>query len=494
MTFENCDIIDAHNQAETGETLIFKNCRLNSYFNTINGTVRFEGVNRFNNKYDKFTYADGVEVIADEKTYTYTYAKTVALTPGTLIPYTTDMSERSSTFSYLAYNPETDVANVTWKDFDGKVIKTEALIKGEKVDAPICKLDSVDGWRSAIASEWTDDDGNSFNFVVGSADEQVYTAVRPVIDENTKYVANISNAMLSFSYVAQFHMYLYLPIEEGMDRPIITGTYKTTQAPSAASETALINRDRYYVYTWWCGAADVADGYDVTVTFTIDGVEYKQNINLNALMYAKVVLSAPTSEKEALAVANMVRYVKEAIISTGKTPDVRFDELIGSEGLYSSLPAYAESYPDDSLDLTALSEYVEKFNLKITGTPCFQLTLSEKAIKLGMTKDNFVLRTKDGVILDLFDYAKNGKDYSTNNTKIYDLIKTFTITVTVPAVKDAETGEVITESFKLTADYSIGTYIKGASAQNPDANMNLPKAAYAFGIAALDYRNSVLDY
>ena len=39
-----------------------------------------------------------------------------------------------------------------------------------------------------------------------------------------------------------------------------------------------------------------------------------------------------------------------------------------------------------------------------------------------------------------------------------------------------------------------GTYIKGASAQNPDANMNLPKAAYAFGIAALDYRNSVLDY
>ena len=494
VTYENCNIAEAHNQADVGETIIFKNCRVYSNFGTISGTVHFEGPNRFNNKYDEFTYTDGVEVISQDKTYTYTYATKLAFDPITLLPYLSNTQERTSTLKYLAYNPATDVASVTWVDLDGKVITTEPLIKGEKAVAPIVKLESADGWRSPIVTEWTDEEGNKSDLIIGNANAQTYTAVAPVIDENTKYVADISNAMLSFSYVAQFHMYLYLPIEEGMDKPVIKGTYHTNNDPSASSGKVLINRQEYYVYTWWCDAASVATGMNITVTFTIDGVEYKQNISINALMYAEIVLSNPTSDKEALAVANMVRYVKEAVIARGQTPSDKFDELIGSEGLYPNLPAYEESYPDDSLDLAAIEKYIEKFNLRITGTPCFQLTLSKEAIALKMTKDNFKLKAKDGTVLDLFDYAKNGKDYETNNTKIYDLIKTFTITVTVPAVKDAETGEVITESFQVSADYSIGTYIKGAQAQNPDANLDLAKAAYAFGVAALDYRRSVLDY
>ena len=111
-----------------------------------------------------------------------------------------------------------------------------------------------------------------------------------------------------------------------------------------------------------------------------------------------------------------------------------------------------------------------------------------------MTKDNFELTTKDGVRLGLYDYAKNGKDFDTNNTKIYDLIKTFTVTVKVPAVKDSETGEVITEGFTVSSDYSIGSYIKGAYEQNPEANLNLAKAAYSFALSVSAYRDSVTDY
>jgi hypothetical protein len=211
-------------------------------------------------------------------------------------------------------------------------------------------------------------------------------------------------------------------------------------------------------------------------------------------MYAKVVLSAPTSEKEALAVANMVRYVKEARITQDIKIDERFDKLIGSEGLYPNLPAYEESYPDDSLDVSALAPYLEYITLSISGTPCISIRLTDKAVALGMTKDSFKFTTESGVKLDLFDYSNNKKNFVTNNTKIYNLIETFTIVVTVPEEVNAETGEVIKEASTVSCQYSIGTYIKGAQAQNPEANLDLARAAYSFGVAVKDYRNSVKNY
>ena len=488
INFENCDILSAHNEAQTGETIIFKNCRLNSHFNTITGTVRFEGVNRFNNKYDAFTYGgEGLQVVSAYKTGTYVYPTKLAFDPITLLPTPADTEERTATFSYLVYNPETDVVNVTWKDFDGKVIKTEELIRTEKAETPLCYLPAIDGWRSPVVTEWLDSEGNAASLILEK--DEVYTAVRPVIDENTKYMANVSEAYLSFSYVAQFHMYFYLPVTEGMERPTLTD-----KAPSSSSGTVLIGGQKYWVYTWWCAAPTVADDTTFVINFEIDGVKYTQKFTINALMYAEIVLSNPTSDEEAFAVANMVRYVKESRIACGRTVGEKFDKLIGSEGLYPNLPAYPETYPDDSLDTSAIAPYVDVLTLSISTTPCYRVSLSQKAIDLGMTKDNYRLTTKSGVRLDLYDYVKNGKDFDTNNTKIYNLVETFTITVTVPAVKDAETGEVITESFTVSCDYSIGTYIKSASEQHPEANLDLARASYAFALAAKAYRDSVINY
>lgn len=487
LTFENCDIVSAHSESQTGETLIFKNCRLESFFNEITGTVRFEGINRFKHNYGAFSYEDGKQLVSSSKTFTYSYANAIVIDPITLLPSLSEAEEHQITYTYLTYNPETDVASVTWKDFDGNIVKTEKLIKGEKAEAPLHALPSVDGWRSTAVIKWLDSNSEEAN-LIPSSDEEVYTAVRPVIDENTEYISNISDAYLSFSYVAQFHMYFYLPVTEGMERPTLTGA-----VPSSSYGTVFIKGQEYWLYTWWLSAPSAANDTNFTVNFEIDGVKYTQSFTISALIYAEIVLSSPESDAEALAVANMVRYIKEARIANGKTVGEKFDELIGSEGLYPNLPAYLESYPDDSLDTSAIAPYVDTFTLLISATPCYRVSLSQKAIDLGMTKDNYRLTTKSGVRLDLFDYAKNGKDFDTNNTKIYNLAETFTITVTVPAVKDAETGEVITESFTVSCDYSIGTYIKGASEQNPEANLDLAKASYSFALAAKAYRDSVID-
>ncbi len=491
IKFENCDFIDAVTNIGASDTMTFTDCRINSSI-TINGIANLAGINRLTSTYDNLTLETGKEIVSDSKTVTYSYNKSVAFDPITLIPYPSNYTVKEVTFTYLAYNPETDVASVTWKDYEGNVIKTESLIKTEKAEAPICTIPSTDGWRAAKVTKWLDAEGNEFNLVITAADEQVYTAVRPVIDENTEYAASIQDAQLSFSYVAQFHMYFYLPVEEGMDRPTVT--YNSGRSPSSSSGTVLINSQKYYVYTWWLSTNAASDDYVLNVNFEIDGVEYNQNITISALVYAEIVLSDPTSNEEAASVANMIRYIREARIASGKEVSEKFDELIGENGLYPNLDDYLETYPDDSLDTSAIADYIDSFALSIGGTPKYSISLSQKAIDLGMTKANFKLVTKDGKLLELYDYAKNGKDYETNNTKVYDLIKTFTVTVTVPAVTDAETGEVITESFTVSADYSIGSYIKGVTEQSPDANIDLAKALYSFGIAAKAYRDSVIDY
>ena len=493
VTFENCDFLGGNvkfgeGATHTNGTFTIINCRIKTSVDDVYSTTTVGENTWLASDYSKLENAENNERVASTKTFTYIVPKkTFSVDPITLLPYVTTETV-TQTYNYIVSDPSKSLATVTYKDWDGNVIKVTTALKGDTVTPPTLALPIGDGYTGYGVSKWLDKNGNEFDRVITYDDEQVYTAVRPTEDD--EIVAYVTEACMNFSYVAQFHMYFYLPVKDGMTRPTLTGS----NTPSASSGTTLIGGQNYWTYTWWCSAASISENTNFIVNYEIDGVQYAQSFSINGLLYAQIVLSAPTSDEEAASVANMVRYVKEARIASGKTVGDEFDALIGEDGLYPNLDDYLETYPDDSLDTSAISDYVDWFTLSISGTPKYSLRLSQKALDLGMTKDNFKLVTKDGKILDLYDYAKNGKDFETNNTKVYDLAKTFTVTVTVPAVKDAETGEVITESFTVSSDYSIGTYIKGVSTKNPEANIDLAKATYSFALAVKAYRDSVINY
>jgi hypothetical protein len=91
--------------------------------------------------------------------------------------------------------------------------------------------------------------------------------------------------------------------------------------------------------------------------------------------------------------------------------------------------------------------------------------------------------TESGARIYLFDYAKDGKTYQTNNLKVYNATERLDITLTVPA---SEPGG---QSTVIKGTYSLATYIDGVSKTGGD--VKIAKALYAFGIATKAYRDTL---
>ena len=204
-----------------------------------------------------------------------------------------------------------------------------------------------------------------------------------------------------------------------------------------------------------------------------------------------VLSDADLTDKEALAVANMVRFVRESLEEYGSTtiPYARINALIGSEdgsvkGVYE-LPDYiADSeYPDVDANISALSEYIYSINFQLRDAyAAYVFTKTDKAIAAKAT----ISVTTSAGDMGLRDNTADSKAPWTLNLRVYDAINTMTVKVHIPELKN-DNGEVIQEAQVLSATYSIGSYINATDS-------DLARALYAFGAAARDYRNSRKDY
>ena len=367
-------------------------------------------------------------------------------------------------------------ATVSWYDTEGNLIKTNVGYEGFVADIPLdAYVPSGDGYRSVRITKWLDDSGNESNLIIGKDSSYSFYAAKEQPADGG-YIGKISDAMLNLSYYSQFHMNLYLPILEGMERPVVSGA-------SASYATAFISNREYWVYTWWMSAVSATDDKVITVSYTIDGVSYSQRVTVGGLVYAEIALEYATSQKERLAVANMLRYVRESKIYAGYADDQRFDALIGSldgsiEGKVT-LPDYPTAFTPLDTSLGELENYISKFYLSIGTSSNFVLVLNQKGIDAGLKNTDFTIYNESGVKINLFDYAGDGKTYQTNNMKVYDAIEKLTITLTLPKT-DTE------PSRKISGTYSLATYI--TEVEKTGENVEVAKALYAFGVAAADYK------
>lgn len=357
-------------------------------------------------------------------------------------------------------------STVTWVNEAGDVLATTKVIKGEEAVPPRASVPSGDNYRGAVITDWLNADGEE-NYVIGNEDAYTFTAVDPVIDENTEYVADVKGAMFNMAYYAQFVLHFYLPYAEDMEAPAVSGFRP------AATEIVYISDVEYWCYTMYCTTVSIFDDKAVDVKYTIDGVEYVKSYNISGLLYAEMILANNKSwATEKAAVGNMVRFVDESLKAANvENPYTdRINALIGENGIYDLADYIAdEQYPDLDADYSALSEYIEAINFKVEGSyAAYVFTLTEAGKNANISVVN-----AQGKEIVLTSAGEN--KLWTLNLRVYDAIETLTVNVTVDGQE------------AVSGTYSAGAYINATDS-------DLVRALYAFGVAAREDRKHRLEY
>ena len=391
--------------------------------------------------------------LMEEKTYTYgdDGYPTCEFTP----------VEKIYEFKYYVADPELDLTTVNWYTEDGSLIKTTQAIKNFKAAAPYYVVASGDSWRGYKVTEWLDANGSVSDLMLGDASEYSFTAKVSASSQN--YVAYITDAWYNFVYYAQFHTVLYLPVTDNVEITSVDGGFTSDVSK------VKIGGVEYWAFTRYESTTDVSDDKNAVVNFTCDGVNYTQTFTLSALRYAEIILTAPENDIEKTAVANMVRYIKEARLAKELEVSEKFDQLI-SLGNLSDLGAQAD-YVDTTVDYSTLEDYVSSVKFRVFGSSAsYVIDLKDAAIGATIS----VTYLDSGDIVELRNADTTNAVY-TINTRVYDLTKAIKITVTVPATEEGAEPTVI------SGTYSAKAYINAT-------DDTLTKAVYEFGVAAKAYR------
>ena len=264
---------------------------------------------------------------------------------------------------------------------------------------------------------------------------------------------------ISILYYTDFEIAMYIPVYEGREIVSVSGFTQN-------EKTVKIDGVEYLVYKMTVYTATASDDVLVTVDYTVDGGKYRQWFTVGALVYAENLLATSEDALEKAAVANMVRYIKEARIVKGLEVSDKFDKLIAL-GNVSEL-GNAASYADDSVNYEALSEYIDSIGLMADRNfAAYVITLSDAAKAAGA--EITVKYVGSDANLSLKDSQNIAGAKITNKTKMYDIAKDIEITVTVG-------GEVV-----ATGTYSAGAYISAT-------DNTFAKAMYEFGQSVAAYR------
>ena len=177
-----------------------------------------------------------------------------------------------------------------------------------------------------------------------------------------------------------------------------------------------------------------------------------------------MILNAPENDIETKAVANMVRYIKEARDLLGLENGTKFDELIDAH-----LDDYKskDEYDDLDVDYSELSGVAVSFVVDKTNAG-YRINLPGEKFANAVVKVNYL----NGEEISLVK-SETENIWHTNTTKVYDIVnKAIEITVTIPG----EDGDTV-----VRGTYSVGAYIQAT-------DNDMAKAMYEFGVAAKVYR------
>ena len=277
---------------------------------------------------------------------------------------------------------------------------------------------------------------------------------------------SITDARLSMLYYTNFNMMLYIPVKDGVTITSVGGF-------EALENTVKIDGVEHYAYRKACSTAGAADTVVSNAVYNAGEIEYKQTFRVSALVYAELILTYPLQEVETIAVANMVRFIKEARTASALEIPEKIAEL---EALYT-LDDYKAAADYDDLDVDYYSLAGAEISFLVNGTySSYLLKLPVASFADAANATVSVRFVGGGEIEGIGEFVEatdtTGAYYRfiTNKTRVYDVAtKAIEITVTLPGAEP------------FVATYSMGAYINAT-------NDTLAKAMYEFGVAAKAYR------
>jgi len=479
ILFENCDIISDNNSVQTrlesaNHSLIYRNCRLYN--------IRSESayqVPTFDNDVistdtiaSASTLLEGLLLLDNEQTIQY------SLPTNSKVTYDDATGKFVYDFAFdtrdIAFTKETKLYTevyvpVTWLDENGNELSSADELRETVAEAPYYSVSTGDGWTGVLVTSWLDEEGNEASLLL--ADKESYTfKANPVVDDATVYVGHINGVQFNIVYYTQFHTALYIPVDEAAEISSVSGFTK--------SSTVKIDGKEYHSFVKSNTTVSAAEDHEATVTFNFKGTEYTDVVVTNALLYAEEILTSEDSHAtEKAAVANMVRYLKEARVMLSLEVSGKFDELIAL-GALEALGS-AEAYADSTVDASALENYVDSISFMADGSfASYVITLTDSAVAAGAELTVTYEGTEEE--LSLLDATIKANSKYTNLTRVNDLTKAIKITVTIPAAEEGA------EPTTVSGTYSAKAYINATDSA-------LVKAMYEFGVAVAAYREYLVN-
>ena len=496
VRFTNCDIIKGGEHSYgigmtvasgVNHDMLFDNCRTYDLAaaNTIkgaNGTLGYYATKAATGQDSAApAAAEGYEQVDVNITIPYTIPKSMTATAtegliqSAVIP--TETTTLNRTFNKL----DTKAVDVNLFGANGEIVKTTQLTPGVtelKMSEYRILKELVDNDFLNIEYQWVDENGNLITdgiFALDSKTGVAWPKLLEVEDEETgttsyvyniyakeningvvKYVGGIKKASFNLNFLTGFRYNLYIPVDERLSDVVVEGYAKS-------DVTVSIGGAAYTVYYKLVGSAAAAEDNVITATFKVDGTEYNQSWSINAIKYADMLLDTPTAlyPSEAAALGAMAKFIKEAVLYTNPEADVTaIDALIAKSGVASSFDTYTSGNVNALSDLSGIVESVQY--VIYNGVASYKFTTIAEDTEIAFA-------TAGGKTVE---FDRDGKTVILSAMRVYDVIDALVIT-----------------SGDKTATFAMVDYLTGMEGQ---ANIDIVKALYEFGVAAEAYTADLL--
>ena len=472
VNFKNCDIISPDNAHSAGmmnagaadDIFLFENCRF--YNNDTIGDGDLLASHGTLSNYWRLTESHAYPPMAAEGWTNETLANRISITytvPDINSWTATTDAIQSVDFSFGTKEIVCQFNKIATKAIDvtfdgGDAIK---LIPGvsDLYVAELRKFAEEDDNLLNKICIWQDAKENVYSSILG------YTENGFVVDWENGYALTASEqtitiggieADFNLNFLTGFRYNLYIPVDERLSDVVVEGYAKS-------DVTVNIGGAAYTVYYKLVGSAAAAEDNVITATYKVDGAEYNQSWSINAIKYADMLLdnTAVLYPNEAAALGAMAKFIKEAVLYTNPEADVTaIDALIAKSGVASSYDTYTSGNVNALSDLSGIVESVQY--VIYNGVASYKFTLAAEDTEIAFA-------TAGGKNVE---FDRDGKTVILSAMRVYDVIDALVIT-----------------SGDKTATFAMVDYLTGMEGQ---ANIDIVKALYEFGVAAEAYTSDLL--
>ncbi len=316
----------------------------------------------------------------------------------------------------------------------------------------------VDGTLTSLAGWLLDGEGEyvtDFGVATGAESYIYYMEYTTAPTEIT-----LPDAMYNLSLSTDYKINLFVP------KAIYTGD--ATRATTAGGV-------EYIVLTQGVAATEIANAVEFLVTYTIDGVEYTEVVEVSVLDYAEAVMASDYSKMLKRTIMAALNYSETAIEELLGEQNQAIKEILDADANAEFVTIDTENY-GDSTDITKLT-FLCGGKVHVGANPEFVFT-----VRQGYA--GTIIFTYEGVegkvtVTKEVDATEAEVDVVLENVKIYDVNALITITY------------VPTEGDEVVGEYTLGTYINELANSNYDSAT--AKALYVYSDVANVYKNACIE-